>query len=89
MVGFQDLEYLPRRLRRLLPLIADGADNQQLAAAFTLAVTTIEQYISDIYAATGCANRVELVLRTRAWLGLDQSTQPAEQDFGESTQSAL
>ena len=73
---FHDFETLKPRLLNLLPLLGDAATNQEMAEALVLAVETIEQYVSDIYAAVGIHDRTKLVLRIKEWLDW-KSTQSA------------
>ena len=71
-----DFETLAPRLLNLLPLLGDAATNQEMAEALVLEITTIEQYVSDIYAAVDIHDRTKLVLRIKEWLDW-KSTQSA------------
>lgn len=64
----ETFENLPPRLRQLLAPLAEGKTNPEIAAELSLTVHTVEQYVSEIKLASGCRDRVELVLRTREYL---------------------
>ena len=53
---------VPPRLRLLLPLMAEGATNEQMAEEFGYALHTIENYVHDLKDMLGCRDRVALVL---------------------------
>lgn len=74
--SFEEFDALAPRLLNLLALLAEGATNQEMAEALTLEVTTIEQNVSDIYAALDIHDRTKLVLRIKEWLDW-KSAQPA------------
>ena len=49
-------------MRLLLPLMAEGATNEQMAEEFGYALHTIENYVHDLKDMLGCRDRVALVL---------------------------
>jgi DNA-binding NarL/FixJ family response regulator len=44
----ESFERLPDRLRRIVPLIAEGKSNHQIVGELYLAVHTVEAYVSEI-----------------------------------------
>lgn len=60
---------LSNRLRDVLRLIGGGRSNSEIAEELRLSESTVRGYVSEILAATGCANRVTAaVLAQRAGL---------------------
>lgn len=59
------LEQLPPRFRRLLPLIATGKTNGEIAAELFLAKHSVELYVSEILALTGARDRAALIIVVR------------------------
>lgn len=60
---------LSARLRDVLKLVGMGRSNGEIAEALRLSDSTVRGYVSEILAATGCANRVTAaVLAQRAGL---------------------
>ena len=60
------LDRLTRRERRVLELVADGLDNEQIANRLVLSTRTVERHLSNIYAklgVTGKAARVAAAAR--------------------------
>lgn len=57
------LAALPERYRRLLPLVAQGRSNREIAAALGYTEGSVRTYMSEILRATGCRSRTELALR--------------------------
>jgi len=66
--GAESFDRLPDRLRRIVPLIAEGKSNQQIAGEMHLAVHTVEAYVSEILARTECHTRGELIVNALGWL---------------------
>ncbi|MCC6381771.1 MAG: hypothetical protein IT304_04640 [Dehalococcoidia bacterium] len=52
----------------MLPLLAEGATNEQLSAHLRLSTRTVTHYVSDIMRATDCPHRISLVLVAQALL---------------------
>ena len=67
--GNETFESLPAHLTQVLEPLAEGKPNGEIADELSLAVHTVEQYVSEIKLVTGCRNRVDLVLRVREYLG--------------------
>lgn len=63
---------MPPRLRRLLPLLAEGATNEQLSAQLRLSKRTVAHYIADIMRATDCPHRIRLVVVAQSLLPSQQ-----------------
>jgi DNA-binding NarL/FixJ family response regulator len=57
------LDDLPARLVPVFRLLVRGRPNREIADARKLAVETVEQYNSQIYAILECNGRVDLILR--------------------------
>lgn len=60
---------IPRRLRPVLPLLAVGASNDEIADALALSRHTVENYVSELKERIGARDRVHLVLAIRELLG--------------------
>ena len=63
-----DLPELPRDLKDVVTLLADGATNADIATALVLALHTVEGYVSAIKLHAGARDRVDLVLKCRQWV---------------------
>ena len=62
MIGTSDtFPDLPRRLAAILPLVANGRTNQEIAQQHHVAKHTAEKYVSELLTRTGCRNRAELI----------------------------
>jgi len=57
---------IPPHLGRLVPLLADGLTNAEIAATLSLAHHTIEGYVAELKLRVGARDRVALVLACRA-----------------------
>ncbi|WP_315503589.1 response regulator transcription factor [Actinomyces radicidentis] len=57
------LASLPDRYQRLLPLIAEGKSNREIAAALSYTEGSVRTYMSEILRTTGCRSRTELALK--------------------------
>ncbi|MGH2608522.1 MAG: response regulator transcription factor [Tepidiformaceae bacterium] len=68
MPGFLGFKELPARLQPLLPLLANGKTNQEIAEALGYAVHTIEVYVSEIKDLVGARDRVDLALQAKEWI---------------------
>ena len=55
------LDDLSRREREVLTLVADGEDNERIAAALHLSVRTVERHLSNCYAKLGLTGRAARV----------------------------
>jgi len=53
---------IPPRLRRLMPLLAAGRSNEEIADELALAPHSVENYVSDLMHLLGARDRVALVL---------------------------
>ena len=53
---------LTARESELLPMLAQGYSNQEIARALSISVHTIKHHCSHIYDKLGSSNRVELAL---------------------------
>lgn len=53
---------VPPRLRRLIPLLAAGKTNEEIADELVLAPHSVENYVSDLMHLLGARDRVALVL---------------------------
>lgn len=60
------IESLPLRLREVIPLLAEGRSNDEIAAERVVSKHTAEKYVSDLKRALGARDRVELVLQCKA-----------------------
>jgi len=54
---------LAPRYAKLLPLLAEGRSNRQMADELTLAVHTVETYVSELMELMDCHNRAELAVQ--------------------------
>jgi pimeloyl-ACP methyl ester carboxylesterase/DNA-binding CsgD family transcriptional regulator len=61
-------EELSPRERDILRLAADGCTNDEIAAALTLSVRTVERHLSNIYAKLGLGGRVARAAAVAAYL---------------------
>ncbi len=59
---------LPNYLKRVVPLVAQGKTNQEIAAEACLAPHTVESYVSEIMERTGFRTRAKLVAEPIAWV---------------------
>jgi len=59
-------EPLTRREREVLRLLADGASNQEIAAALSLSVNTIKRHVGGLLGKLGATGRTGAVARARA-----------------------
>ena len=59
---------LPSHLARLLPLLALGHTNVEIAETLFLSTHTVENYVGALRERTGCRDRVALVLASAEWL---------------------
>jgi ATP/maltotriose-dependent transcriptional regulator MalT len=55
--GTRSAGELTRREREVLRLLASGASNEEIAAAFVLSVRTVEHHVASIYAKLGVSGR--------------------------------
>jgi DNA-binding CsgD family transcriptional regulator len=53
---------LPPQLQRVVELLLTGKENQEIAAAMQIEITTLRTYLSRIFERTGTNSRVQLVL---------------------------
>jgi LuxR family maltose regulon positive regulatory protein len=67
--GSRLAEPLSRRELELLPLIAEGLTNQQIADRLVLSLHTVKAHARSIYAKLGVGSRTQAAARARA-LGL-------------------
>jgi DNA-binding NarL/FixJ family response regulator len=72
-ISFQD--HLANRLRPLIPLLAQGRTNDQLARILGIEKHTAEQYVSNLKMALRARDRVDLVLRCQKLRRLSQNEQ--------------
>jgi DNA-binding NarL/FixJ family response regulator len=68
MPSSSPFEALPDRLFRLVPLLAAGKPNDEIACEAVLTLHTVEVYVSQLKELVGARDRVDLVLRGRDWL---------------------
>jgi DNA-binding NarL/FixJ family response regulator len=66
--GAEAYERLPKHLNDIVPFIAEGKSNQEIAAAASLALHTVENYVSEIISRTGCETRERLIVDSIKWL---------------------
>jgi DNA-binding CsgD family transcriptional regulator len=59
------VEPLTRRERKILALLAQDLSNREIAAAETLALSTVKWYIQQIYGKLGVSKRQEALARAR------------------------
>lgn len=59
---------LSRRERQILRLVVEGFNNEEIAEAVNLAVQTVKNYLSNIYAQVNAANRIALIKTARHYL---------------------
>ena len=52
--GTETFEILPPHLKQILAPLAEGHTNGAIADELSLAMHTVEQYVSEIKLATGC-----------------------------------
>jgi DNA-binding NarL/FixJ family response regulator len=52
---------------RLLPLLAEGKSNPEIADELGLAVHSVENYVSELMDLWGCADRGKLIVAERTW----------------------
>jgi DNA-binding NarL/FixJ family response regulator len=57
---------LPRHLRLVADLLAEGKNNQEMAEALVLALNTVEKRVTDLKHRLGARDRVFLVDKCRA-----------------------
>lgn len=60
---------LPPRLAQIVPLLAAGLTNTEIADRLVVTSHTAEKYVSELKERCGARDRVDLVLRCRAELG--------------------
>ena len=56
-------ERIPPRLLRVLPYVAEGLRNREIAEACCLTEHTVEKYVSELLAIFGCRSRTELAAK--------------------------
>ena len=66
--GAEAYERLPGHLKAIVPFIAEGKSNHEIAAAASLALHTVENYVSEIMQTTECKTRAELIVNAIAWV---------------------
>lgn len=64
-------EPLSEREREVLPLLAAGLTNREIAAALFVTAETVKKHIGNIFAKLGVSNRTEAAARARAFDLLD------------------
>ena len=66
-MGVESIEggALPPRLLRIVPFLAGGMDNHEIAEAASLAKHTVEEYVHELKELLGEPNRVKLAMRCR------------------------
>lgn len=64
----ESFDTLPAFLQRIVPLIARGASNTEIATELGLAKHTVENYVSTIMAITDSMDRPKLLLASATWL---------------------
>ena len=60
---------LPPRLAQIIPMLADGLTNVEIADRLVVTLHTAEKYVSELKARFGARDRVDLVLRCIAGVG--------------------
>jgi DNA-binding NarL/FixJ family response regulator len=60
----QPLDDLTRREREVLPLVALGLSNRQIADALSIGERTVESHVANILAKWGLANRAQIAVAT-------------------------
>lgn len=60
---------IPPHLRRLIPLIAQGCSNAEIASDLGLNKHTVENYVSDLIDIAECQNRLRLLIWAQQSLG--------------------
>lgn len=66
----QDLPPVPPRLLRLLPYVAAGSSNREIALQLCLAPHTVKNYIGELILHFHCVNRLKLVIATQEYMAL-------------------
>lgn len=61
-------EELPGHLKMVVPLLAEGMTNGEIAEALVLQLHTVEGYVSEIKLHAGARDRVQLVDICRTWV---------------------
>ena len=69
--SISSLDHLANRLRPLIPLLAEGRTNDQMAKILGIEKHTAEQYVSNLKVALRARDRVDLVLRCQRLQRLD------------------
>lgn len=62
-----DAPGLPRYLREVAELLAQGKNNHEIAAELSYALHTIEKRVSELKKRVGARDRVDLVDKCRNW----------------------
>jgi LuxR family maltose regulon positive regulatory protein len=76
VAGSRLAEPLSRRELEVLPLIAEGLTNQEIAARLYLSLHTVKSHARTIYAKLGVAGRTQAVARGRALGYLSEDRRP-------------
>jgi DNA-binding NarL/FixJ family response regulator len=64
--------HLTPRERDVLALMCEGLSNKSIARRLGIAPTTVKVHVSKIFRTLNVSNRLNAVLRTRAWGLLDE-----------------
>ena len=59
------IEPLTRREREVLRHLADGASNQEIAAALAISLTTVKKHVSNLLGKLGVQSRTQAIARAR------------------------
>ena len=65
--GAIELERLTPRERQILPLLAQGHTNRQVAAQLQLGTGTVKSYVERLLQKLGAASRAEAAARAATW----------------------
>ena len=65
--GAIEMERLTPRERQILPLLAQGHTNRQIAAGLQLSTGTIKSYVERLLQKLGAASRAEAAARAATW----------------------
>ncbi len=60
------IEPLTRREREVLRALADGASNQEIAAALSISLATVKKHVSNLLGKLGVQSRTQAIARARA-----------------------
>lgn len=70
-------ECIAARLQPLLRPLSEGLSNQEIAEELSLALHTVENYVSELLSEFDCSSRVRLAIQAGVCLALHKSKEQA------------